>query len=79
MTRPPDEDKSGDPRDGISRYLHYSGLGITVAVYIVGGILLGHWLDGLLGWEFPVLTLVLLFLGIGGAFWTLMKEARKQR
>jgi hypothetical protein len=64
---------------GYQKYLRYSGLGIQMAVYIVGGILLGRWLDGLIGWDFPVLTLVLLFLGISGAFWTLFKEARKQR
>jgi predicted MFS family arabinose efflux permease len=79
------EDKSGDPDlketgQGHTRSTCATAAsGWQMAVYIVGGILLGRWLDGLIGWKFPVLTLALLFLGISGAFWILFKEARKQR
>lgn len=39
------------------------GVGFAFAVWIGGGALLGHWLDGKLGTS-PVLTVVLLVLGL---------------
>ena len=39
------------------------GVGFSLAFWIGGGAYLGHYLDGRFGTE-PVLTLVLLFLGL---------------
>ncbi len=39
------------------------GLGFSLAFWIGGGAILGHWLDGKYGSE-PVLTVALLFLGL---------------
>lgn len=75
----PDGPDLKDLGRGYAKYLRYSGLGIQIVVYVVGGILLGRWLDGLIGWDFPVLTLVFLFLGMISTFWVLFKEVRRQR
>jgi len=39
------------------------GIGFSLALWIGGGAYLGHWLDGKFGTA-PLLTLVLLFLGL---------------
>jgi F0F1-type ATP synthase assembly protein I len=39
------------------------GVGFSLAFWIGGGAFLGHWLDGRFGTD-PVLTLVLLLLGL---------------
>jgi F0F1-type ATP synthase assembly protein I len=40
------------------------GVGFSLAFWIGGGAFLGHWLDGRFGTD-PILTLVLLLLGLG--------------
>jgi len=39
------------------------GIGFSLAIWIVGGTLLGRWLDGRLGID-PVLTLLMLLAGL---------------
>jgi len=39
------------------------GLGFSIAIWIGGGAILGHWLDGKFDTS-PVLTVVLLVLGL---------------
>ncbi len=72
-----------------SRTMQYSGLGIQLAVTIVFFFFLGYWLDKGVFDTFPVLTLILTFLGFGGGFYSffmkiqyltkLDKEARKKK
>jgi ATP synthase protein I len=44
------------------------GLGFYIIGCILGGVLLGHWLDGKLNTT-PILLLVGLVLGLVAAFW----------
>lgn len=39
------------------------GIGFSLAFWIAGGAILGHWLDGKFGTD-PLLTVVLLVLGM---------------
>lgn len=52
--------------------IRYIGLGWYVAVCLLAGVLLGLWVDGWLGTR-PLFLLIGLFLGLGGAFFGLMR------
>jgi F0F1-type ATP synthase assembly protein I len=43
------------------------GLGWAIALSLVGGVLIGLWLDGRFGTS-PILTIVGLIIGLAGAF-----------
>ena len=38
----------------------------------------GYWLDGVIGWKYPVLTIVLSLLGIAGSMVYLFKETGRR-
>ena len=48
--------------------LRLLGLGFYIIGCILGGVLLGHWLDGKLNTT-PILLLIGLVLGLVAAFW----------
>ncbi|MCK9486115.1 MAG: AtpZ/AtpI family protein [Dehalococcoidia bacterium] len=52
------------------------GIGFSLAFWIAGGALLGHWLDGRFETE-PLLTLVLLVLGIMSGFYDAYRRLRE--
>lgn len=52
------------------------GVGFSLAFWIVGGTLLGRWLDGRFDTE-PVLTLVLLTLGMTIGFYDAIRRLRE--
>lgn len=62
-----------------SDYLRYTGLGLTMVGIILVSTYLGWWLDGLLGWRLPLLTIVFALLGIAGAMLHLFKETGRRR
>ena len=71
---------SGDDneqRDGFMRALTYlSQIGITIIACVAVGILLGRFLDSLLGTT-PWLLLVFTLLGIAAAFKSIFDESQK--
>ncbi len=71
-------DRRKEVLKGTSDYLRYTGLGITMAGIILGSCLLGWWLDGLIGWRFPALTLAFSLIGIVGAMVHLFKETGRK-
>lgn len=62
-----------------SEYLRYTGLGLTMVGIILVSTYLGWWLDGLLNWKLPLLTIVFALLGIAGAMLHLFKETGRRR
>lgn len=50
-------------------------LGTGIAFPVVGGVLLGRYLDSLFS-SAPVATLLLLFIGVIGSFYTLIRLTR---
>jgi ATP synthase protein I len=60
------------PPSLFSRYLQYSTFGLELVVFVVGGLLLGQWLDGKLGTA-PWLLLLCLLLGLAAAFRNLIR------
>ncbi len=58
-------------------YARYGALGVQMVAAIVVFILLGRWLDGLIGGETPWCTVAGAFLGIAGALWFLFQETKK--
>ena len=51
------------------------GVGFSLAFWIGGGAFLGHYLDGRFGTQ-PVLTLVLLVMGLGIGFYDAYRRLR---
>ncbi|MGV3636092.1 MAG: AtpZ/AtpI family protein [Flavobacteriales bacterium] len=62
---------------GTRDYMRYSGIGLTMAGCVAVFTLLGRWLDGLVSWKVPVLTLVGALLGVAGAMLYLFRATRK--
>lgn len=56
--------------------LSYSAMGIELAIGIVGGYLLGDWLDARYGTK-PILMLVMLGLGTAAGFISLVRTTAR--
>lgn len=65
-----------DDRKAYADYLRLMGVGITMFVIVLVFTGLGWWLDGLVGWRLPALTVLFALLGIAGAMLHLFKETR---
>lgn len=65
-------------RSGYNSYLRFTGLGFTMIGIILVFCFGGYWLDGLIGWKYPVLTIVLSMLGIAGSLVYLFKETGRK-
>lgn len=72
MAQPPPENQ----RKRYDGYLRYTGLGFTMAGVVVGFTFLGRWLDGLIAWQWPLLTVLLALAGVVAAMVYLFKETR---
>lgn len=73
------QDRPGNTtRKGYNEYLRYTGLGLTMAGVILAATFAGRWLDGVIGWKYPLLTVVLSLLGVAGALVYLFKETGKR-
>jgi len=70
----PDPKRRLDP----AAYLRFTGMGLTMMGIILAFTFAGHWLDGLLEWKIPVLTIVLAMTGVGGAMLYLFKETGRK-
>lgn len=65
-------------RKEYNSYLRFTGLGFTMVGVILASTFAGWWLDGLIGWKYPALTVLLSLLGIAGAMIYLFKETGKR-
>lgn len=65
-------------RNAYAGYLRFMGLGLTMAGIIIAFTFLGWWMDGLLEWKIPVLTIVLALLGVAGAMMHLFRETGRK-
>lgn len=75
MSLPPKLDKA---RSGYNNYLRYTGLGFSMIGIVLACSFGGWWLDGLIGWKYPVLMIVLSLIGIAGAMFHLFKETGRR-
>ena len=55
-----------------------SGMGLTMMAVVLAFTFTGHWLDGLLGWRFPLFTILLALVGIAGAIIHLIRETGRK-
>ena len=72
-----DKDELKEITGPAKSYARYGALGVQMVASIVIFILLGRWLDGMIGGKTPWCTVAGAFLGIAGAIWFLFKETRK--
>lgn len=63
---------------GMDNYLRYTGLGFTMIGIVLVPTLLGWWMDGRIGWKYPILTVVFSLMGIAGAMVYLFKETARK-
>jgi MFS family permease len=76
----PEQRPAGDgrsPRE-YTDYIRLSALGLQMAGTVIGAFLLGHWIDGLTGWRFPVFTVLLALLGLVGAMLQLFRATGRR-
>lgn len=79
MNKPRGQDRQ-TLRRGYASYLRYTGLGFTMIGIILVCCFGGYWLDGRVGWRYPVFTIALSLFGIAAAMLHLFKETgRKDR
>ena len=56
--------------------MRFAGLGIQLAITILGGVLLGQWLDRRLGTE-ALFTILGAFLGFGATMYSLIRSLNR--
>lgn len=64
-------------KDKLNVYAKYSGLAIQMGVIIGVGVFAGQYLDGVLAFETPWLTIFLSLLGVFIALYIVIKEVIK--
>ncbi len=65
-------------RDKYVGYLRFTGLGLTMMGIILIFTFAGRWVDGMLGWRFPLFTVLLAVAGVVGAMLYLFKETGRK-
>lgn len=66
--RAPENQGLSNLAEGYRKAAPYMGASTTLVASVAGSALLGHWLDGKLGFQTPWLTLVGALLGMVGGF-----------
>jgi F0F1-type ATP synthase assembly protein I len=59
-------------------YMKYSGLAFQFAAIVIVGYLIGKWIDGLFGFEKPVMTMLLILVLFTGFMYKLYIELVKK-
>jgi F0F1-type ATP synthase assembly protein I len=54
-----------EPGRGWAYFALFSEIGISLLVTTLVGVLVGHWVDGQLGWTIPVFAILGFLLGAG--------------
>ena len=70
----PKKQKQQKNPDTLKNYVKYSTLAFQMGFIILAGVFGGQYLDHLIGWEFPVLTLILSVLSVIGAIYIAIKD-----
>jgi hypothetical protein len=58
-------------------YARYGALAFQMAAVIALAVWGGRWLDGLVGWKFPLFTIVLLLAALTGVIWSVYRSLSK--
>ena len=66
-----------DKKKKTKNLMKYTGLGFQMAGIFVLGIFGGQWLDGLLGFEKPIITILLLLVLFTGYMYKLYVDLTK--
>lgn len=65
-------------RNKMYAYLKYSGLAFQMAGIVIVSLLLGKWLDGLLKFEKPVMTLLFVLIFFSAFMYKLYRELNQK-
>lgn len=65
------------PSKPLKNFAKYGGMGIQMAAIMLLGIFGGIKLDELLGWKFPIFTIVLALVSVFAALYFVLKDLIK--
>lgn len=71
-----DKDELKEITTPAKSYARYGSLAFQMAAVIALAVWGGRWLDGLVGWKFPLFTIVLLLAALAGVIWSLYRSLR---
>lgn len=77
LPEPPDKKPSG--QDQLKPYLKYSGMAAQMIVVLVLAALGGRKLDAYLGLKHPVLTIVLMLVGVIASMYMIVSSVLKDK
>ncbi len=72
-----DKDELNEITTPAKSYARYGGLAFQMAAVVALSVWGGRWLDGLVGWKFPLFTIVLLLAALTGAIWSVYRSLKK--
>lgn len=78
MDEQPNKDKKSKNSETIRALANFSQIGVTMAASVLVGVMLGKYLDGLLGTE-PWLLLICSLLGVGAAIKSLFNIPKDKK
>ncbi|MCK9292139.1 MAG: AtpZ/AtpI family protein [Bacteroidales bacterium] len=67
-------DKSSKIGQSLQTYAKYSSLAFQMLGIVLGGVLGGRWLDKKIGWDYPIMTLILSILSVSLAVYYAIKD-----
>ena len=73
----PSEDQKQSAQDQVKPYLKYSGMAVQMICILVVAAWGGRKLDGYLGLKYPVLTIVLMLIGVVAAMYLIVSSVIK--
>lgn len=72
-----DKDEIEEITTTSKNYARYGALAFQMAAIIGLTVWGGLWLDGLVGWKFPVFTIVLVLAALMGVIWSVYRSLQK--
>jgi F0F1-type ATP synthase assembly protein I len=68
----------GNDHRNVKDFMRFAVLGTTMMGMVLGSMLIGHWLDGRIGWDGPWMLLLFALLGLVGAMLHLFRETGRR-
>lgn len=72
-----DKDELEEITTPARNYARFGALAFQMAAVIVLFVLAGRWLDGRIGWKFPLFTILLLLVALSGVIWSVYRSLKK--
>jgi ATP synthase protein I len=74
-----EQEPSSSKKRPLNAYARYSGIAFQMIFIVVAGVYAGIWLDNKLEWDKPVFTMILSFLSVIVAMYSVIREFLKEK